>query len=45
MNRLIFILTFYLAALTCVAQMQVTGIVVEEGSNEPLAGASVILRN
>ena len=45
MNRLIFILTFVLAALTGAAQVNVSGVVVEEGSNEPLTGASVILRN
>lgn len=45
MNRLIFILAFVLAALTGAAQVNVSGVVVEEGSNEPLTGASVILRN
>lgn len=45
MNRLIFILAFVWAALTGVAQVNVSGTVVEEGSNEPLTGASVILRN
>ena len=45
MNRFIFILAFVLAALTGAAQVNVTGVVVEEGSNEPLTGASVILRN
>lgn len=45
MKRLIFILAFVLAALTVAAQINVSGIVVEEGSNEPLTGASVILRN
>lgn len=45
MKRLIFILTFVLAALTVAAQITVSGVVVEEGSNEPLTGASVILRN
>lgn len=44
MNRLIFIVAFVLTALTGVAQVNVSGIVVEEGSNEPLTGASVILR-
>ncbi len=44
-NRLIFILAFVWAALTVAAQVNVSGIVVEEGSNEPLTGASVILRN
>ncbi len=45
MKRLIFILAFVWAALTVAAQVNVSGIVVEEGSNEPLTGASVILRN
>ena len=45
MNRLIFILAFVGAALTGVAQVNVSGTVVEEGSNEPLTGASVILRD
>ena len=45
MTRLIFILTFVLAALTGVAQVNVSGVVIEEGSKEPLTGASVILRN
>lgn len=45
MNRLILILAFVVAALTSVAQVNVSGVVVEEGSNEPLTGASVILRN
>lgn len=45
MNRLIFILAFVLATLTGVAQVNVSGVIVEEGSNEPLTGASVILRN
>lgn len=45
MNRLIFIAAFVLTALTGVAQVNVSGVVVEEGSNEPLTGASVILRN
>ena len=45
MSRLIFIIAFALAALTGVAQINVSGVVVEEGSQEPLPGASVILRN
>jgi hypothetical protein len=45
MNRLIFILAFVWAALTGVAQVNVSGVIVEEGSNGPLTGASVILRN
>lgn len=45
MNRLIFILAFVLATLTGVAQVNVSGVIVEEGSNEPLTGASVLLRN
>lgn len=45
MNRLIFILVFVVAAMTGVAQVNVSGVVVEAGTNEPLTGASVILRN
>ncbi len=45
MNRLIFILAFVWATLTVAAQVNVSGVIVEEGSNEPLTGASVILRN
>lgn len=45
MKRLFFLLTFAVAVLSSVAQVNVSGIVVEEGSNEPLTGASVILRN
>lgn len=45
MPRLIVILTFVLAALTSAAQINVSGVIVEEGSNEPLTGASVLLRN
>lgn len=45
MNRLVFILAFVLAALAGVAQVNVSGVVVEKGSKEPLTGASVILRN
>lgn len=45
MNRLLFILAFMIAALTSVAQVNVSGVIVEDGSNEPLTGASVILRN
>ncbi len=46
MNRLISILLlFALASLTGAAQVNVSGVVVEEGSNAPLTGASLILRN
>ncbi len=45
MNRLILILVFVWTALTGAAQANVSGVVVGEGSNEPLSGASVILRN
>jgi len=45
MNRTIIILAFLLAALPGIAQINVSGIVVEEGTNEPLTGASIILRN
>lgn len=45
MKCLLFILAFMIAAFTGVAQVNVSGEVVEEGTNEPLTGASVILRN
>ena len=45
MKPLVFILACVLTALTSMAQINVSGIVVEEGSKEPLTGASVILRN
>jgi len=45
MNRLLIILAFMLAAHIGVAQINVSGVVVEKGTNEPLTGASVILRN
>ncbi len=45
MNRLILIFLFISSMLTAIAQVNVSGIVVEDGSNEPLTGASVILRN
>lgn len=45
MKHIVLIFTFALAALLSVAQVNVSGVVVEEGSNEPLTGASVILRN
>ncbi|MCM1076054.1 MAG: carboxypeptidase-like regulatory domain-containing protein [Bacteroides sp.] len=45
MKRLIFIFLLMMAVLTGAAQVQVTGTIVEGDSNEPLVGASVILRN
>ncbi|MFG6386430.1 MAG: carboxypeptidase-like regulatory domain-containing protein [Muribaculaceae bacterium] len=45
MKRLFFLLTFAVAVFSSMAQVNVSGIVVEEGTNEPLTGASVILRN
>ena len=45
MKQLTLILMLIFAALNCVAQISVSGLVVEEGTNEPLIGASVILRN
>ncbi len=45
MKTSLFILGFLLAALTSAAQINVSGTVLEEGSKEPLTGASVILRN
>lgn len=45
MTRLIFIFLFALFTLASMAQVKVSGIIVEEGTNEPLTGASIILRN
>lgn len=45
MKRLNLILTIVFCALTSVAQVNVSGVVVENGTSEPLTGASVILRN
>ncbi len=45
MKYLLIIFTFILAALTSAAQVNVSGTVLEEDSNSPLTGASVILRN
>lgn len=45
MKPIIFILSFVLATLSSAAQVNVCGTVLEESSNEPLTGASVILRN
>ncbi len=45
MNRLSLILPLLWVALTGVAQVNVSGVIVEEGTSEPLIGASVILRN
>ncbi|MDE6268213.1 MAG: carboxypeptidase-like regulatory domain-containing protein [Muribaculaceae bacterium] len=45
MTRLLLILTMLIATLHSVAQVNVSGVVVEEGSGEPITGASVILRN
>ena len=45
MNRLLYILIFSLITLTGAAQVNVSGVIVEEDSNKPLTGASVILRN
>ncbi|MFG6425760.1 MAG: carboxypeptidase-like regulatory domain-containing protein [Muribaculaceae bacterium] len=45
MKRLELILMLIFVMLNCAAQVNVTGRVVEEASNEPLTGASVILRN
>ncbi len=45
MRQILSILAFVLAALTSVAQVNVSGVVLEEGSKVPLTGASVILRN
>lgn len=45
MNRILIIFTLLLTALGSMAQVNVSGTVVEHGTNEPLTGASVILRN
>jgi len=45
MNRIIITLACLLVALLAVAQVNVTGLVVEESTHEPLMGASVVLRN
>ncbi len=46
MLRFIYIAIFLtLSAISGIAQINVRGTVVEEGTNEPLTGASVILRN
>lgn len=45
MNRLSLILSLLWVALTGVAQVNVSGVIVEEDTSEPLIGASVILRN
>ncbi len=45
MRIFLIILAFLLATLASKAQINVSGTVVEEGTNEQLTGASVILRN
>lgn len=45
MNRILLILTMLMATLPGVAQVNVSGVVIEEGSGEPITGASIILRN
>lgn len=45
MKKLVFIIIFCLLALSGVAQINVSGIVLEKESKEPLPGASVIMRN
>lgn len=44
MSRCLFFI-FFFTYITCLAQVNVSGVIVEEGSNEPLTGASVLLRN
>ncbi|WP_297067269.1 carboxypeptidase-like regulatory domain-containing protein [uncultured Duncaniella sp.] len=44
MNRVITYLVFLLVAVSAVAQVNVSGTVVDKESNEPLAGASVIVK-
>ncbi len=45
MKKILFILGFVLTALTSVAQVNVSGTVLEGGTEQTLTGASVILRN
>ncbi len=45
MNRLIAYLLFLLVAIDAVAQVNVSGAVVDKENNEPLAGASVIVKD
>ncbi len=45
MRLLLLLIAFMLTALMGTAQVNVSGVVMEKGSNEPLTGASVILRN
>ena len=45
MKKFTLILILIFVMLNCAAQVNVTGRVVEEATNEPLTGASVILRN
>ncbi len=45
MKRLYNIFLFAMVAMTCAAQVNVSGVVVEDVSKDPLPGASVILRN
>lgn len=45
MKRIFLITIFLTLALAIAAQVNVTGIVIESGTDEPLTGASVVLRN
>ncbi len=45
MRLLLLLIAFMLTALMGTAQVNVSGVVMEKGSNEPLTGASLILRN
>ncbi len=45
MRKFLIILSFLLVSLIGTAQINVSGTVLEEGSKQPLMGASVILRN
>ncbi len=44
MNRFITYLIFLFVVVSAVAQVNVSGIVVDKESNEPLTGASVIVK-
>ena len=44
MNRLISYVLFLIVSVSAVAQVNVSGTVVDKGSNEPLTGVSVIVK-
>lgn len=45
MKKILLISGCMMVALSCIAQVSVSGVVIENSTNEPLTGASVILRN